>query len=293
MPDRESQPQQRNGMLVSAALPRHVRREGPRALISLQTNWPALFEDIPSFGHVLSTCRNRYAVLGRLGEYPRMFFPACGHCAGSPDGTLSLFPAEWHRASATVEEKPGGTLYSAEFQDGRGEVLHKICLSADSHYEAFHEWALRHQSPPAARAETLRPPASPLHSITTVCPSHSIFLGEGALKALFDQTIRTRTPLRFVVGNEGMVLGADMTLEYLEERGQWIFIKDPRTGLHLRTERLAEVILEMVEDGEASHWTLKAYEPEGQLVFALVPPQPDAAWNEFVFGATRPFHLRS
>lgn len=293
MPDRESHPPPQGGnALISSVCSRHIRREGKRSLVSLQTDWPALFEDIPSFGRVLSICRNRYAVLGRLGEYPRMFFPACGHCAGSPDGTLNLFLAPWHQASATVKEKPGGALYGAEFLDRFGDVLHKICLGADSHYEAFHDWTLRHQASPAAHAEASRPPASPLHNVATLCPSRSIFLEEGALKSLFHQTIRAKIRLRLVVGNEGMVQGADMTPECLEENAQWIFVKDPDTGLHLRTERLSELVLEKTEDGETAPWTLKAFEPEGQLVFALVPPQPDAAWNEFVFDATRPFHLR-
>lgn len=293
MSDREFRPLPQGSALVSAVHPRHLRKDGPRTTISLRAAWPALLEDMPSFGRVLSICRNRYAVLGRLGDYPRMAIPACGHCAGSPDGTLSFFLYHWVRALAAVEEKSAGWLYSAEFTDAHGDVLHKLCLSADSHYEAFHDWVLRHQAPsPEPPAETFRPLASPVHNAAGICPECTLFLEDGALTVLLREAMREKVRLRCVVGNEGAVLGADLTPESLEEKGQWIFASDPQTGLHLRTGRLAELTLEWAEacDGP-SYWMLKAYEPEGRLAFAIVPPKVTEEWNSFLLQATQKFHI--
>jgi hypothetical protein len=42
----------------------------------------------------------------------------------------------WQRPAAIVEARLGGWLYAVEFSDLSGEVIHKICLTGHSNFEA-------------------------------------------------------------------------------------------------------------------------------------------------------------
>ena len=83
----------------------------------------------------------------------------CGTRGCAVDGSLEFDFTCWRRAVAIVEARQGGWLYAVEFSDFGGEVIHKICLTEQSNFEAFRCWVELNQTtsgiprePPATRA---------------------------------------------------------------------------------------------------------------------------------------------
>jgi hypothetical protein len=62
------------------------------------------------------------------------------------DGSLEFDFRCWRRAIAIVEARPGGWLYAVEFSDSSGDVIHKICLTEQSDFEAFRSWVELNQT---------------------------------------------------------------------------------------------------------------------------------------------------
>lgn len=278
--------------LVASVLRENVQFSGNRATINLWPNWPGLLTELPTFGRLLSICRNPYAVLGSMGEYRKTLFASCGHCAFASDGSAEYYFSCWAHARAVAEKRDDGWLYAVEFMDACGDTLHKVCLTAESDFDAFRAWVELHQYTSTgipARGRGVcgtNPCATPLEE--------AIFLRPEIVPSLIREMIERDITGHFVVGNDGMVQGANILPASLREEGQWIFFSDAHTGMHLRNERLAEICLQQLRrpDG-AIGWILKAFESESRLVCAITPPRgcDIASWDEFLLTTTEPFHI--
>lgn len=252
--------------LVGSVMQETVRYEGGRALIPLWPNWSALLDEIPTFGKVLSITRNAHAVLGRIATYPASWAWSCCHCASAEDGSLEFDYSGWSRVSATVERRPAGWLYAVEFRDSGGEVLHKVCMTAGSDFEAFRSWVEFYQMTSSV-TENASPCRERLDDVRHLCGDERVrLLGRGAIETIFREAISCGGSLRVVTGSDGAIQAAEMKPAAMRKEGQWLFASDESNGLHLRTSRLAEVAYYRVSE-ELS--IIKAYEPEGRFVCAL------------------------
>lgn len=276
--------------LVASVLRENVAIVGERAQIALWPNWPSLLEEVHAFGQTLSISRNSHAVLGRMIKYPHVLCAPCGHCGGSPDGSMEYYFSTWARAIATVEEQPGGWLYAVEFQDRDGDTLHKVCLTPESDFGTFVSWVELNQATSNEEQGFRRGGCG--ESEEPGLGENVILLREGGLRNVLSRMIEEGMRAQFVVGNDGMVQGADLTPRHMRENDQWIFFSEDGCGVHLRVGRLAEVCLQNVRWLDGSHWVLKAYEPEGRLACVMAPPREGGmhCWDDFLWDTTSSFH---
>jgi putative heme degradation protein len=255
--------------LVASVLRENVRLADGRATIGLWGNWAALLADIPAFGKVLAISRNSHAVLGSISDYPEVASVPCGHCGCAVDGSLDFDFTSWHRAVAIVEARPGGWLYSVEFSDFSGEVLHKICLTEQSDFETFRSWIELNQTTsgaPPDHANMRR--GSWLENTVLFSASGAKLLRIDVLRVFVQMATAERWAFRAIVGNAGAVQAAQVTPTVFSRNGQWFFAGDKISGVHVRAGKLAELYLHEVEE----FLVLKGCDPEGRLVCAITPP---------------------
>ncbi len=274
--------------LVASVLRENVRVAEGRATIGLWGGWHALLAEIPAFGKVLAISRNSHAVLGSFSEYPEVDFMPCGRCGCAVDGSLEFDFTSWERAVAIVEARLGGWLYAVEFSDLSGEVIHKICLTEHSNFEAFRCWVELNQTIagiPPGRSNSRH--SSWLENSLVLGASGAVSLQIGALHVFLQIAAAERSVFRAIVGNDSAMQAAQISPAIFSQNGQWIFTGDANCGIHVRVERLAEVFLHNV--GE--FLSLKACDPEGRLVCAVGPPN-DADrgnWNATLLGLAEDF----
>ena len=136
--------------LVASVLRENVRVADGRAMIGL---WEGgLFS--------FRSCRPSVRSLRLLGMATQCSAPLpntqvvsvpCGHRGRAVDGSLEFDFTSWARGTAVVESRREGWLYAVEFSDHSGEVIHKICLTEQSDFEAFRAWVELNQSSSASR----------------------------------------------------------------------------------------------------------------------------------------------
>ncbi len=276
--------------LVASVLRENVRIVDGRATIGLWGGWPALLTDIPTFGSVLAISRNPYCVLGSVSEYPEIAAIPCGNRGCAVDGSLEFDFACWQRAIAIVEARQGGWLYAVEFSDLGGEVIHKICLTEQSNFEAFRSWVELNQAVSSSSRSAGNPRhSSGLENSLVLSASGAEPIRTEVLRALFQMAAAERWAFQAFVANDGAAQVAGMSPSAFCTDGHWIFAGDETTGMHVRVERLAEVFLHKVGEGLA----LKACDPEGHLVCAVAPPlEADSeSWNARIQTLSREFSI--
>jgi putative heme degradation protein len=264
--------------LVASVLRENVQLSGGRATIGLWGSWPFLLGEVPSFGRVLTISRNSYAVLGSIAEYPEVVSVPCGNRGRAVDGSLEFDFACWQRGVAIVESRPGGSLYAVEFSDCAGEVVHKICLTEESDFEAFRGWVELNQACGGeAECEGMRH-ASWLENALLLSASGAEVLRVEALSICMQLVTAKRLEFQVIAENDAAVQAVRIAPTGFCKNVQWIFAGDETSGVHVRIDRLAEVYLDEVGESLA----LKACDPEGHLVCALVAAdETDAgAWNK-------------
>jgi putative heme degradation protein len=265
----------------------HVAADG-RATIGLWRAWPSLLAGIPAFGRVLAISRNLHAVLGRISEYPEVDSVPCGHCGCAVDGSLEFDFTSWQRAVAIVEARPDGWLYAIEFSDFSGEVIHKVCLTEQSDFEAFRSWVELNQTTGGTRFDCRNSRCNSLLENTMVLgASGAELLRSEALCVFFQMAAAERSAFRAIVGNDGAVQIAQVSPTIFRKNGQWIFAGDESSGIHVRVERLAEIFLHDIGGSLA----LKACDQEGRLVCAVAPPHDldFGPWNAKLRGLAEEF----
>lgn len=277
--------------LVASVLRENVRIVDGRATIGLWGGWPALLADVSTFGNVLAISRNPYCVLGSVSEYPEIAAITCETRGCAVDGSLEFDFACWRRAIAVAEPRQGGWLYAVEFSDFGGEVIHKICLTEQSDFEAFRSWVELNQTASGCSRDAAGNPrhSSGLENSLVLSASGAESLQTDMLRVMFQMASAERWAFQAFVGNDGAAQVARMSPSAFCTDGRWIFAGDETTGMHVRVERLAEVFLHNVGEVLA----LKACDPEGHLVCAVAPPL-DAdceSWNSRLQGLAREFSI--
>jgi putative heme degradation protein len=273
--------------LVAAMLRENVHVADGKATIGLWGSWPFLLADVSAFGQVLAITRNAYAVLGAMTEYPEVVTVACGDRGRAVDGSLEFDFASWERAVVVVESRPGGWLYAVEFSDRSGEVIHKICLTEQSDFEAFRRWVeLNQTSCKSPGAGSMRQ-ASWLENSLMLSASGAARLRTEVLGVLFELVVARRSAFQVMVGNEGAVQAVCVGPTVFSKNGQWIFAGEEMSGIHLRVDRLADIYLQEIGESLA----LKACDPEGHLVCAvMVADDADlSVWNKGLWELTKRF----
>ncbi|MGA7215712.1 MAG: ChuX/HutX family heme-like substrate-binding protein, partial [Terrimicrobiaceae bacterium] len=192
--------------LVASVLRENVRLADGRATIGLWGNWAALLSGIPAFGKVLAITRNSQAVLGRISGYPEVASVPCGQCGRAVDGSLDFDFTSWQRAVAIVEARPGGWLYSIEFSDFSGDVIHKICLTEQSDFETFRSWIELNQTASGGSLEhTSMRHGAWLENTVVLSASGAEPLRNDALRVFVQMATAERWAFRAIVGNAGAV----------------------------------------------------------------------------------------
>jgi putative heme degradation protein len=273
--------------LVASVLRENVRFADGRAMIGLWDGWPFLLSELPFFGSVLTMTRNCYAVLGTIAEYPEVISVPCGHRGRAADGSLEFDFTSWARGTAVVEPRGEGWLYAVEFSDLSGEVIHKICLTDQSDFEAFRAWVELNQSSSLSRDLGSVRVASRLENSCLFSASDAKVLRVEALSTFFQVVTAERSGFQIIVGNEGVVQGVTMTPTIFRRDGQWIFVGDKSAGVHLRVANLAEVYLQTIDESLA----LKTCDPEGRFVCALIAANDTEldTWNNHLRELARTF----
>jgi putative heme degradation protein len=275
--------------VVASVLRENVRVANGRALIGLWDGWSFLLSELPAFGPVLAITRNCYAVLGTVAKYPEVFSEPCGHRGRAADGSLEFDFTCWGHGTAVVEARRDGWLYAVEFSDLGGEVIHKICLTEHSDFEAFRAWIELNQSSSVSRRFDGARVASWLENSFLLSTSGAEVLRVEALAKFFQLATAERSGFQIVVGNEGAVQGISMTPTIFRRAGQWIFVADKVAGVHLRVAKLAEIYLQTIGQSLA----LKACDPKGRFVCAVIAAN-DAElerWNRHLRELARNFPI--
>ncbi|HEY6677147.1 MAG TPA: hypothetical protein VIZ87_10185 [Terrimicrobium sp.] len=212
-------------------------------------------------------------------DYSEWLRDARHHCRIPTGGVGALRPSRpcrgrfarvdftsWARGTAVVESRREGWLYAVEFSDHSGEVIHKICLTEQSDFEAFRAWVELNQSSSASRGFDGVRVASWLENSFLLSASGGETLRSEALSTFFQVATAERGGFQVIVGNEGAVQGVAMTPTVFRRDREWIFVGDKVAGVHLRVAKLAEVFLQTI----AQSLALKAFDPEGRFVCAVV-----------------------
>ena len=154
---------------------------------------------------------------------------------------------EVDHAFVAVEQQPGGWLYTVEFQTVCDDTLHKICLTAKSNFEAFLAWVQRNQATGVVINSTAeRKPVGAGQKESAGLPG-GIALRPVVMLGLFEAMVERKICGQFVVGNEGIVQGANMRPETLRLNESWVFLSEERCGMHLRRSEVTTVRLRPVE----------------------------------------------
>jgi putative heme degradation protein len=185
--------------------------------------------------------------------------------------------------------RQGGWLYAVEFSDFGGEVIHKICLTEQSDFEAFRSWVELNQTASGCSRDAAGNPrhSSGLENSLVLSASGAESLRTDVLRVMFQMASAERWAFQAFVGNDGAAQVARMSPSAFCTDGRWIFAGDETTGMHVRVERLAEVFLHNVGESLA----LKACDPEGHLVCAVAPPldADGERWNSRLQSLARKF----
>jgi putative heme degradation protein len=186
------------------------------------------------------------------------------------DGSLEFDFTSWARGTAVVESRREGWLYAVEFSDHSGEVIHKICLTEQSDFEAFRAWVELNQSSSASRGFDGVRVASWLENSFLLSASDGETLRSEALSTFFQEATGERGGFQVIVGNEGAVQGVAMTPTVFRRDREWIFVGDKVAGVHLRVAKLAEVFLQTI----AQSLALKAFDRKVVSSAQWSPPPP-------------------
>lgn len=285
--------------LVTGILPENLLcLDGGRGLgVQLWDQWPEMLADLRSLGEALVITCGECAVLGKYLSYPALTIDPTRGLATDLEGEFDLSFAAWSEAHAIHLRTGHRHQYGIEFRSHRGQTIHKICLSADSRFEAFLEWVQIHQAVgPHTAAPHRRMPAEDTAEFTagSVPAEAHVFADPARLIPWLGGAIERGLPIRALVGNEGVVQGHCFVPRSLREQGPWVFCSSDEVGLHLDPGKISRLVLHDIALDEPACWTLKAYDPSGQLGLALAPSAPGHrdAWSALTRDIFPALHLR-
>jgi putative heme degradation protein len=101
--------------------------------------------------------------------------------------------------------RQGGWLYAVEFSDFGGEVIHKICLTEQSDFEAFRSWVELNQTASGCSRDAAGNPrhSSGLENSLVLSASGAESLRTDVLRVMFQMASAERWAFQAFVGNDG------------------------------------------------------------------------------------------
>lgn len=253
--------------------------------VNLWNQWAGMLTGLRAWGEVLAITCSECAVLGKYLHYPTLALDPAHAVAADLDGEFDLTLTAWSQARAIHLRNAQSHQYAVEFLGHRGQILHKVCLSPESKFDAFLEWVQVHQATPEwdDAAPWRRMPAGDIAepASESIHPEAHVFVEPARLVHWLRAAIERQLPIQALAGNDGIVQGHCFVPRSLQEKGPWIFASSDEVGLHLDPEKIAHLVLHDIAPDEPSCWTLKAYGPSGELSLALAPTAPAhrSAWS--------------
>ncbi|QYK42062.1 MAG: hemin-degrading factor [Paracoccaceae bacterium] len=280
---------------------------------------------VAGLGDVMALTRNESCVHERRGSY--LDFHAGDHAAMvlGPDIDLRIFPRHWVHAFAVTKDTKDGPRRSIQVFDAAGDAVHKVHLGAESDIAAFDRLALALALPgdtpfiltdrapvdgPRAnpdRADDLREAWSKMtdtHQFQTLV--HRLKMnrlgayrvaGEPFVRPLPADAVETALrqaaaqalPIMIFVGNRGCIQIHSGPVARLEPMGPWFNVLDPRFNLHLRADRIAEVLLVTKPTKRGPAISVEAFDAGGELILQIFGKRTEAAtdtaaWDRLATG---------
>jgi putative heme degradation protein len=265
--------------LTTGILPANVfmLEHGGGLGVRLWNHWRAMLTSLRAAGEVLAITCSECAVLGKYLTYPALAVDPVHGFAVDVEGEFDFTLSGWSQARAIHLRNGDSHQYAVEFLGHRGQILHKVCLSPESRFDAFVEWVQVHQA--VAEPEVVpwrRMPGGDMAEPApeSIEPVAHVFADPARLVDWLSAAIGRRLPIRALVGNDGIVQGHCFVPRSLREKGPWIFASSDEVGLHLDPEKIVHLVLHDIAPDEPSCWTLKAYGSSGELSLALAPTAP-------------------
>ncbi len=249
--------------------------------VRLWNQWPRMFAGLRSLGEILVITCSECAVLGKYMVYPELVTDGgCGQ-AGDRDGEFDFEFASIQSANALHLRTPNGHNYGVEFLGAGGQTLHKVCLNAESAFDAFVEWVQVHQALGADPASPRQGSADDDTASPSIAPEEGIFVDPARLGAWLRACGQRGLPLQAHVGNGAVVQSHCFQLRGVQVKEPWLYCSGDEVGLHLDPAKVTRLVLHHVAGGGPACWALKAYGPSGQLSLALTPTAPGhlPAWH--------------
>ena len=207
---------------------------------SLGGEWRRLLSQLSALGPGVRSCRNEAATLCSSGAYPALHFPARfpGKASNSEAGLW--LDSRGLGGARVVHSKQGrANFVSVEFSDTAGRVVHGFDLTPDSDLNAFRKWVRIYQScrlpvPSKCTGEENSEPAETI--------GHAAKSGDpGLVLVILKECLRRGIALRVTVSAGPVTQRAVFTPRSLQPVDDWWFASDEAVGLHVRSERIAQV----------------------------------------------------
>lgn len=267
--------------------PRRVAAPGT-VRIALRPRWEALFADLaaPGFGSVWRITRNRHASLGLRspGGHPPLRFSPGGLLAVDAAGTIAAEFPFWHRAWGVETEggSQGGDLHAAEFEDDRGDVFHKICLSGGACPAPFATWVRAHRDD-AANDPDPRPRRVPIAVPPAPALPGALHLPGSLLRETLLAASQADIVVHAVIHTEGLrQAGAFRPLHVTESNG-WLRLLGADAALFVEAEPSGLLRVEPRPVEGETGWRVTLVHPDGRRWLELASgPDDRAAWNQIM-----------
>ena len=176
-----------------------------RAIIDFWGGWPCLLSEIPFFGKVLAITRNSHAVVGTISDYPEVDFCPAGTVVMRQMVLLSSTSHFGERHWPLWKRAPQDGSIPVEFSDPNGEVIHKVCLTERSNFEAFRSWVELSQTPADSEIHFRDLGRDPCREDSVDSSKHSAELGRSEAGAFFQLAARSDGRSSFCGGNDDAV----------------------------------------------------------------------------------------
>lgn len=260
--------------LVQAADPRNlIETAAGEIRVELGSDWRRMRRALQRVGPVLSVTRNAHAIIGQESPLPEF--------AGSgQSGNLIFDFQQWRSAWAVHRRRENRNVYSVEWCGRDQEVHHKTCLTPQANLAEFLAWIERHQK--SEYPANFKPAFNPAEPLPLLAPGPLIH--RGGVEFLLREAISVAQPVQISVGNAAAQQTATFTPTTLSRCEQWCFVGGARSGVHLRTRNLAEVLIQKTPRPAGQFITLKLHDPEARLIAEIAAPEnaEPAQWNDFI-----------
>lgn len=249
--------------LVEGVRPANLRfpRRGGIA-VSLESRWMDMLADLPNLGRVLIITRNAGAVIGRFQDYPILDSHSEAESIAQGGG-LAIDFAHWSCANARERREGQGVRYSIDVANLRGSIVHRICLTPESHFDQFTSWVKTYQ---ASALTGVGLDSENLSQKPTSPPAEA---RQEALAGFLRELMVRKLRVRVLIGNDSVSQSHTFAFEELRDQGSTLFCAGEDTAWHIVPGMIGTLEL------ESSHcrggYRLRAMDRDGTSLFVLTP----------------------